>query len=97
MDWGGGGVRAKWQGKEFRTAEKAELERGRTKPEISREPPLPPPESPFRRTSPLTLANPFHMPIPSKPELACSAKVPLPPLAGCPEPGDTGRSPGITQ
>lgn len=33
------GVKAKWEGKEFRIAEKAELEKGRTKPEISSEPP----------------------------------------------------------
>jgi hypothetical protein len=88
MDWGGGGVKAKWEGKEFRTAEKAELERGRTKPEISSEPPSPPPppapESPFRRTSPLAPANSFHMPVASKPELAYSAKGPLPPLGRLP-------------
>lgn len=52
MDWGGGRVRAKWQGKEFRTAEKAELERGRTKPEISREPPLPP-RKPLQEDKPI--------------------------------------------
>lgn len=34
MDWEGGGVKAKWQEKEFRIAEKAELEKGRTKPEM---------------------------------------------------------------
>lgn len=39
MDWEEDEVKAKWQGKEFRIPEKAELEKGRTKPEISSEPP----------------------------------------------------------
>lgn len=76
MDWGGGGVKTKWEGEEFRTAEKAELEGEGQSLRLAVTHPLP--ESPFRRTSSLTPANPFHMPVPSKPELASCAKVSLP-------------------